>query len=239
MQSTRRVAFEVCVETPHGIMACEGYADRIELCCALDLGGLTPSYGLMRQAKESGIETHVLIRPRAGSFEISEAELAVAMADIAAVKDLGLQGVVIGAIRDDALDLKILDKMVTAAKGLNLTLHRAFDLIPDRSAALEQAIDLGFHRILTSGGCATAIEGWEEIQKLCEQASGRIEIMAGAGISPANVATLRDKTGCDAIHASCTSSYPLPNAYQEKGFGRVSRRTDQDKLRQILAALRA
>ena len=237
MSSTKTVAFEVCVETPQGIAACQGLADRIELCSGLDLGGLTPSHGLMRLAKDSGIETHVLIRPRAGDFSMSQHDLAVASADIAAVREMGLQGVVIGAVKNDALDTDAIATMIDAAEGLDLTLHRAFDVVADRTAALEQAIDLGFRRVLTSGGSPTAPDGAKEIQRLYTQSKGRIEIMAGSGISPTNLHRLLEETKCDAIHASCTSHRNIQHDYEWMGFGSAARHTDPEKVRMIAKAL--
>jgi len=131
MSPPKNFTLEVCVETAGGLEACKGIVDRIELCTGLEVGGLTPSAGLMIAARESGLETHVLIRPRTGDFELSSQDLAVALNDIRAVKDAGLHGVVIGATKGAILDLGVLKELIAAADGLCITLHRAFDTVTD------------------------------------------------------------------------------------------------------------
>lgn len=219
--------FEVCVETAQGLDACKGLADRIELCSALDIGGLTPSAGLMQAAKDSGIETHVLIRPTGGTFEMPSEDLAVALSDIEKVRSYGLHGVVIGATKEGQLDLVALREMADAADGLTLTLHRAFDVVEDQSAALEHAIELGFRRILTSGGAKAAPLGIDRLKHLSAQSRSRIEIMAGGGITPENVQGILTETGVDAVHSSCTTQVPMSPDLVQKGFGDFERLADR------------
>ena len=116
----------------------------------------------MDLARESGLETHVLIRPSSGDFEMSATDLKVAILDIQRARSLGLDGVVIGATKEGLLDLSALRSLIEAAEDMTLTLHRAFDVVADQLKALEQAIDLGFHRILTSGAAKTAPEGTKQ-----------------------------------------------------------------------------
>ena len=156
-----RVLVEVCLDSAEGLAeAVAGGADRIELCAALAVGGLTPSAGLMQAAARCPVPVLAMIRPRAGDFVFSPAEVAIMLADIAAARAAGLAGVVLGAsLPGGRLDRAILARLTDAASGLDLTLHRAFDLVPDIAPAIELAADLGFRRILTSGQAATAAEG--------------------------------------------------------------------------------
>jgi copper homeostasis protein len=185
-----RVILEVCVDTPAGLAAAiEGGADRIELCSALALQGLTPAPGLMAIAAEAAIPIYPMIRPRNGDFVYDAGDLDAILRDIDATREAGLAGVVIGAnLSSGELDVDALSMLVAHAEGLGVTLHRAFDLTPDPFAALETAIDLGFERILTSGCALNAMAGAETIAALVEQADGRIAILAGGGVNPSNVA---------------------------------------------------
>jgi copper homeostasis protein len=222
------VIIEICVDTSASLAAAvAGGADRIELCSSLVLGGLTPSAGFMAEASACGLPVMAMIRPRAGDFVWSAAELAQMRSDIAAVRTAGLAGVVLGAsLPDGRLDLPALTELMDAAKGLECTLHRAFDLVPDQTQALEETINLGFARILTSGGAATATEGAEQIAALEVQARGRISIMPGSGITAANAAHFT-AMGVTELHGSCAASVPTPGRAADMGFGpAVERRTD-------------
>ncbi len=199
------VLLEVCVDTASGLEAAVGGgAGRIELCAALELGGLTPSVGLMRLATASGCPTYAMIRPRAGDFVFGDADLATMLADIDAARAAGLRGVVLGASRPDGtLDAHMLEILLRRARGMGATLHRAFDIAPDRFAALDTALSLGFERILSSGAAVNALEGAAELAALVTYAGSRLSIMAGGGISPANVAAVVAATGVREVHASC------------------------------------
>ena len=121
-----RVLIEVCVDCAEGLAeAVAGGADRIELCSALEVGGLTPSVGLMRTASGCGVPVYAMIRPRAGGFGFSQEDVAVMLADIAAAREAGLAGVVLGAMRGDGLDGAMLGTLTVAAQGMGTTLHRA------------------------------------------------------------------------------------------------------------------
>lgn len=196
---------EVCVDDPQGLSAAvSGGADRIELCSALALGGLTPSPGLIAAAAELAVPVFAMIRPRPGGFVYSHEELAVAKADIAAVRNAGLAGIVLGVTHPDGrLDRDAIAGLRDAAGDLPMVLHRAFDLSPDLLEGLETAIELGFCRILTSGGAPSAIEGAENIARLAGQARGRITILAGGGVDAGNAARLL-RAGADELHGSCS-----------------------------------
>ncbi|MET3710327.1 copper homeostasis protein [Sphingomonas trueperi] len=205
-----RRLLEVCVEDVAGIdAAVTGGADRIELCAALAVGGLTPPDSLIAAAATAPIPVHLLARPRDGNFVYTAAEAALVAADIRAAADAGLAGVVIGASRADRqLDSEMLAAWVSVARnagrGLSLTLHRAFDLCPDPLAALETAITLGFDRILTSGCTPKAIDGRDTIAALVQSAGDRITILAGSGIDASTLPPILE-TGVREVHASCRS----------------------------------
>lgn len=237
-----RIMLEVAVDGPGGLAAAvAGGADRVELCAALDLGGLTPAPGLVAQARVCGLPVFAMIRPRAGDFVFDAAEVQAALDDIAAMRAAGLAGVVIGAaLPDGLLDAAALARMVAAAGPLAVTLHRVFDLVPDQAAALEVAVRLGLGRILTSGGATGAVDGAARIAALVAQARGRIGILPGAGITPANVAGLVAATGVAEVHASCAASLAQDARAVALGFcGPVRRQTDAQTLRAMRAALPA
>ena len=199
---------EICVADIHSLEAAiEGGADRIELCSALELGGLTPSSGLMRLAAQAPIPVYAMIRPRAGDFVFSPREGELMQADIEAAGEAGLGGVVLGAsLPDGRLDETLLECLRAQAQGLGSTLHRAFDLVPEPLAALETAVALGFERILTSGGAPTAPEGLDVLVRLHRAARGRIGIMPGSGLTPANIAPLLAALPVAEVHSSCSAA---------------------------------
>jgi copper homeostasis protein len=203
------IRLEVCVDNVHGLAAAlAGGADRIELCSALDIGGLTPSAGLLRAASSSPVPVVAMIRPRGGDFCFDEPETQLMLSDIDAVAAAGLQGVVLGASTPDGrLDRHILERLVARAtdRGLRCALHRAIDLCPDLAQATGLAVDLGFERILTSGGARSAPEGLAGLQRCFDAAAGRIAIMPGAGIHPDNVDLLRGAPPTSTWTSSATS----------------------------------
>ncbi|BCP54499.1 copper homeostasis protein CutC [Kaistia sp. 32K] len=202
---TATLPLEICVDTADGLEAAiRGGADRIELCSALSIGGLTPSPGLMRLAAKAGVPTYAMIRPREGDFVFSPGELDQMRRDIDAVRSAGLAGVVLGASQPRGkLDAEALFRLRSHAGDLGATLHRAFDLVADTGDALETAISLGFERILTSGGARSALDGLDALKSLVERAGDRISIMPGSGVRPANAADILRETGAREIHASC------------------------------------
>ncbi|WP_319413116.1 copper homeostasis protein CutC [uncultured Cohaesibacter sp.] len=233
---------EVCVDTLSGLQsAIMAGADRIELCASLATGGLTPSCGFMTEAAQTcPLPVHALIRPRTGDFHYSSREIALMQKDIATAKEAGLAGVVIGATQQDGqLDVASLESLLQHAGGLDVTLHRAFDMAPDFTEALHHARALGIKRILTSGGAASAMAGLPMVQQLTEQAQGAITIMPGGGIDAGNVALFL-KLGLREIHASCSSPAQLSEKLTKLGFALPSQRqTDAEKIRALKAAIRA
>ncbi|AND68666.1 hypothetical protein ATSB10_12120 [Dyella thiooxydans] len=181
-----------------------GGAGRVELCGNLAGGGVTPSYGLVAIARDRlSIPLHVLIRPRTGDFLYGEAELEIMLRDVDACVRLGCDGVVIGALdADGRVDRSFCRTLVEAAGPLGVTFHRAFDAARDPAEALEDVVVLGCERVLTSGGCPSALEGAEAIAARVRQSAGRIRVMAGAGIRPDNVREVLGRSGVDEVHAS-------------------------------------
>ena len=200
----KRPLIEACVDSYASAMAASrAGADRLELCAHLVIGGTTPTHALFRQVqRDSGVPINVLIRPRFGDFLYTEPELEEMCEEIAAFRDLGANGVVIGALTPDGeLDLAQMRRMMACAGQMEVTLHRAFDMTRDPRQALEAVIRTGCRRVLTSGGRNTAQEGVGTLRALAAQAAGRIEIMAGSGVNPSN-ARLLAATGADALHFS-------------------------------------
>lgn len=239
-----RRLLEVCVEDVHGIAAAvQGDADRIELCAALDVGGLTPSPSLIHAAAAAPIPVHLLVRPRAGDFVYDAGERRLVEEDIRAAADAGLAGVVIGAnARDRTLDVDSLARWVEIARErtLSVTLHRAFDLTPDPLAALEQAVALGFDRILTSGGAPRSADAVEMLTRLVAAASDRITVLVGSGVSPATLPALL-ATGAREVHASCRIARAGAADTTLRRFGFVaetSYATDQATVARLAAMLR-
>ncbi|MAN77004.1 copper homeostasis protein CutC [Pelagibacterium flavum] len=228
---------EICVDDAAGLAAAiSGGADRIELCSSLAVGGLTPTPGLMALAATAPIPVYAMIRPRAGDFVFSDDDVTTMETDIDAARAAGLAGVVLGATRPDGtLDTAILERLVTRASGLGLTLHRAFDLAPDFPAAIDTAIDLGFERILTSGGAPSAIHGLNALRIITAHAAGRIAIMAGSGVNADNAKAFL-ALGIAELHASASRPMEIP-AGRAADLGYVApgmKRTDFD----LVAALR-
>ncbi|MET0295942.1 MAG: copper homeostasis protein CutC [Microbacterium sp.] len=195
------VAFELAVQDLEGVdIAARVGADRIELCAALAVGGLTPSLGFI-EAAAAGVPVHVLVRPRPGGFEHTSDEVALIARDVRHALAAGATGVVVGGTKDGVVDIDFVRAMTDAAGGAPVTFHRAFDTIDDRVSALDVLADLGVTRVLTSGGRSSAIDARDELTRLARHADGRIEIMAGGGITDQTAGLLLE-TGVDAIHAS-------------------------------------
>ncbi len=235
---------EICVDDVAGLEAAvRGGADRIELCAALSGGGVTPSAGFMHRAATYGLPVSVMIRPRAGDFVFTRDEADVMKRDIDAARSAGLSGVVLGASRGDgSLDMGLLEELRRHADGMDATLHRAFDVVPDMEEALEAAVSLGFPRILTSGGARSALEGAEALAHLSEIAKGRIVIMPGAGVRPQSVQTLLDRFPITEIHASCSAVpfYDPESMVAKLGFTGAGRKaTDEAAVRELKTILSA
>ena len=205
---------EVCCGSwQSAVAAVEGGAERIELCQALSLDGLTPSRGLLQRVRERfpSLKIHVLIRAREGDFVYNEDEVAIMETDIRTAVEAGASAIVCGALTSEGeVDTAAMQRWIVAAQGLPITFHRAFDKVNNSQQALEQLISLGVKRVLTTGGllpngtvARTAEEGIPALRALIEQAAGRIIIMPGSGVKSINVQRIIKETGAQEIHGSC------------------------------------
>ena len=184
--------------------AVNGGADRIELCANLAEGGTTPSYGTIKQCRESfSVSLYPIVRPRGGDFLYTDDEFEIMLQDVKLCKQLVCDGVVIGLLnRDGTIDIKRTSALIEAAYPLGVTFHRAFDRCIDPFTALEQLIEIGCERILTSGQKPSVVDGVDLVAELNKEAADRIIIMPGSGVRKENIKMLAVKTGCTEFHSS-------------------------------------
>ncbi|MEZ4792055.1 MAG: copper homeostasis protein CutC [Gelidibacter sp.] len=197
---------EICASNyQSAINAEKAGADRIELCSELAIGGVTPSFGLIKQVLEAvKIPVFVLVRPRSGNFTYSDEEFDIMKKDIELCRDLGCAGIVSGILNaDDSVDVERTKKLVELSKPLYFTFHRAFDWTPNPYEALEHLIKLNVDRILTSGQESSAKKGIFVLQQLKKLANGRLKILPGGGINPNNVLVFKG-AGFEEVHCSAT-----------------------------------
>ncbi len=219
---------EICVDSVASAIAAEqGGAQRVELCDYLAGGGTTPSAGMIEVVRQSiSIALHVLIRPCRGDFLYSDAEFDVMKKDIALCRKLGVNGVVIGALtKDGSIDKASTAELIAHAGPMSITFHRAFDFCVDPLKGLDDLLKLGVNRLLTSGQQETALQGAALIRELHEKAAGKMIIMPGGGVTPANLQNLISITGVREVHASVRTSvesdmqfrkdYPLISSYKQ------------------------
>lgn len=194
--------FEVVLENrDEAALAARYGATRIELCGALEVGGITPSAGIIEACANLGPELHVMIRPRPGGFTYNASEIKVMERDVEIAATYGARGVVFGLLTDrNEVEVNATEALVRQARshGLEVTFHRAIDFVKDQRRSIESLIDIGVNRILTSGGANDVDAGWQDIIGLFEQARGRIQIMAGGGVNLHNAALLKNRI--DALH---------------------------------------
>lgn len=245
------VVVEVCVESVAGVRAARAAgAQRVELCCALGEGGLTPSHGCLAAAVAvGGIEVVALVRPRGGDFLYSEDEFAVLERDVESARALGAAGVALGCLTAEGeVDAARCARLIQRARPLGVTFHRAFDFAREPEQALETLVQLGSARVLTSGQAPSALEGRARIARLVQAARGRIEVVAAGGVRAENVAELVRATGVGALHFSAAvrreSSAQFRNPrVQLASAARASEawahwETDEACVRAVLASLR-
>ncbi len=214
-----KFTLEVCIDSVESAIAAQkGGAQRVELCDNLIEGGTTPSLGMIQQVQAAcDLDIMVMIRPRGGDFLYSDHEYEVMKRNILAAKGLGVKGVVFGLLTPDgAIDEERTAELLHLARPMEVTFHRAFDMVQDPLEALDLLIELGVDRLLTSGQEATAFEGRALIQQLHERANGRISIMPGAGIRPHNIAQIVAETGVNECHGSGSSSIPSAMRYRNQ-----------------------
>lgn len=241
---------EIAVQDADGAyIALEEDADRIELCSALGAtGGLTPSYGMIQSCAHAGLPqgVQVLVRSRAGSFVFDEREKQVQLTDVKSAILAGARGVVVGGLMQGGrIDVEFAERLIDAAReegrrcnrNVQVTFHRAFDMVPDQFSALDVLIGLGYDRVLTSGGAPNVTEGLGRLSALVHHAAGRIQIEAGGGVRPSSIADIC-ATGVDAVHLSAKM---LVSAAGGPGGGGDTpiERTDRHVVRAAVAAAHA
>jgi copper homeostasis protein len=241
---------EVCVEGIDGLLAAqEAGADRVELCASLVEGGITPSLGTVRTAlAQATVPFHVIVRPRGGDFLYSEAEFRSMIADVEALRDLGVAGVVIGCLNaDGTIDETRMAELVKAAGPLAVTCHRAFDMTRDPKEALEALIRCKVGRVLTSGQRDTAVEGAPLLAELVKQAGNRIIILGCGALAPETVGDVRRQTGLAEMHFAALKDIISGMKYRNSRVGiggtdldREYRNTvtDRDQVAATIAAAR-
>lgn len=222
---------------PAALVAQQAGADRIELCSGPEEGGVTPSAGLIRAARERlQIQVYPIIRPREGDFLYSEEEFRIMLRDIEYCKQVGCNGVVIGMLlADGRVDELRCGRLVEVAYPMGVTFHRAFDRAADPFAALEIIIRIGCERILTSGQRPVAMEGAELLHELVREAEERIVIMPGSGVRSENVAQLAARTGAVEFHTSARVRRPSAMAFVNAAMQEDSPMVmaDEDEIRRI------
>ena len=199
---------EACCTSVEAVRAAERTgARRIELCEQLEIGGVTPSEALLREAlAATALPVNVLIRPRGGDFVYNESELARMLSDIRLCRELGAAGIVIGALTPSGdVDLAVMRTLVAQARPLPVTFHRAFDESADPLSALEDIISLGCERLLTSGHAPDAFAGRGFLGTLVQKAAGRIIVMPGCGVRPGNIGRIAEASGASEFHSSFVS----------------------------------
>ena len=200
--------------------AVEGGADRIELCANLAEGGTTPSHGHIKRCREAfDVLLYPIIRPRGGDFLYTKDEYETMVTDVKLCKQLGCDGIVIGLLNmDGTIDIARTSELIELAYPMGVTFHRAFDRCKDPFTAMEELIEIGCERILTSGQKPTAPEGVELIADLNKKADDRIIIMPGSGVRKENIKTLAEKTGCTEFHSSLRSKTKSAMQYIHPAF---------------------
>ena len=199
---------EACCTSLEAVLAAERTgAQRVELCERLEVGGVTPSEPLLRSVlAATHLPVNVLVRPRGGDFVYTEEETQAMLESIRLCREMGANGVVIGALTSAGeVDLPLMRRLIAAARPLSVTFHRAFDETADPLAALEDVIALGCDRLLTSGHAPDAFTGRALIGELVRRAAGRIVVMAGCGVRPGNIAEIARACAAPEYHSSCVS----------------------------------
>ncbi len=232
-----RVLLEICLDSVDSAVAAErGGADRVELCAGLPEGGTTPSAGMIAAVrKKISIGLHVMIRPRGGDFCYLPDEFSIMQRDILIARQLGANGVVLGILDADGnMDTERMRQLVELARPLKVTCHRAIDMSCDLLRAAHDLIDAGVHRILTSGGEKSAVEGIHAIAQLVQTAQGRIPIMACGGITSSNVQRIVEQTNVREIHVGLGDSVPSSMRFRNRKIA-MGTLADSEYQRQVVS----
>ncbi|RCN51646.1 putative copper homeostasis protein CutC [Ancylostoma caninum] len=238
---------EICVDSfESATNAVEGGADQLEVCSALCMGGLTPSIGLVRRIRAAypKMPLFIMLRPRPGDFVYSDDEIQVMHEDMRSMKQVGVAGFVFGVLDGTgALDVDRCERLIQAARPAPCTLHRAFDFVKDWKQTIQDAIKLRFKTILTSGQAATAMDGIIRLKKIRKEASDKINILVGSGVTSKTLPVLLSDTGCSWFHGS--ASVPVEPKSVRNGFTvgshdtNVQRVTDKEEVSRMKDQIRA
>ena len=242
------VLVEACVDTVGSALAAEaGGAGRVELCANLVEGGTTPSAGTIALARERlGLPLVVLVRPRGGDFLYDADEVTAMLRDVEVARQLGADGVVVGALTPDArVDVAVTRALVDAARPMRVTFHRAFDAARHAAEALDVLVGLGLDRVLTSGGAASALEGAAALGALVRQAGGRLAVLAGGGLTAATVGPVVAASGVREVHVRGAervgsamrfrrAGVTVGKPYTPDDYARVV--TSAERIREVVAA---
>ena len=215
------IVVEICCGSVEDVVESErGGAQRVELCSALTLGGLTPSAATVAEAKRlTKLPLMVMIRPRGGGFCYSETELSTMEREIDLAGELGADGFVFGVLTEEGtVDLPRTGRLVKRCQGQPTVFHRAFDVTPEPLEALEAVIDMGMTRLLTSGQKQTSLEGAPLIRELVDRSMGRIEILPGGGVRVHNMAEIIRATGCGQVHMTAHKGHFDKSTYSNRAI---------------------
>lgn len=232
---------EICIDCIESALAAqEGGANRLEVCGSLATGGTTASRGLVEQCvQRCQLEVMMMIRPHDGGFCYGSDDLDTMLRDIAIAQQLDVQGIVFGVLGDDGrVDREQCRRLLDAARPLRATFHRAFDVTRDPLEALDDLLEIGVDRILTSGQAEAAENGTSLIRQLVQRCGNRLSVMVGAGVSASNVAAIVRETGVHEVHASA-SVVRRESRGAKLGFGNSSRVTSRPKVRELVEALQS
>jgi copper homeostasis protein len=226
-----KIQLEVCAQSYVSAMIAQAAnADRIELCAALEVGGLTPSLSLILAVRRDlTLPICVLVRPRAGDFVYTEEEFEIIKNDVIWCRDNGIDGVVVGCLdENNELDALKMKELARLAYPMEVVCHKAFDRTPNLSLSLEKLIAWGYDRVLTSGGAKNVVEGTAVLKDLVAQAEGKIEILAGGSVRADNVVELVKSTGVTQVHSSANRFYAYKNCSE----------TDVEEVKKMIANLK-
>ncbi|MFM7682960.1 MAG: copper homeostasis protein CutC [Bacteroidota bacterium] len=228
---------ELCAASQEAIQIASNLKiDRIELCQNLDQGGLTPSAGMIQYAKDLGLETHVLIRPRAGGFHYTGEELKLMLNDVQFCKDFGVDGIVVGFLQPNfEIDSDAIEHMNSIRGDLKLTFHRAFDDTIEWKRSLDKLISCGVDRILTSGFASNVDIGLANLIEMKNYADARIEIMPGGGVNAGNILKIKRELNPDSIHFSGTIKVLMD---EESAFSETLLKADVNRIAKMCDLIR-
>jgi copper homeostasis protein len=227
---------EICIDSIESALNAQtAGADRVELCDNLIEGGTTPSYGTIISARSNlNISLHVIIRPRGGDFLYTDIEYDIMRRDIESCGESGVDGIVIGILTSDGrIDIDRTARLVEFSRPMSVTFHRAFDMCADPARGIEEIIQSGANRLLTSGQKKTAFEGSVLINKLIKQAQGRIIIMPGSGVDETNIAGLAKNTGACEFHLTGRKLIDSEMTFRQQGLSMGGSTGNNDFTRKI------